>query len=110
VLSALARRAGTGRAGGARGGGQGRTEKNKREEAFLRSLRRAIPRSRPVVIVADRGFGRTTLFEFLLTLGFPYVIRVTGKVWIQCPGYEGNLCDYPLSVGHTFTLTPVLYH
>jgi hypothetical protein len=41
---------------------------NKLEEAFLRSLRRAIPRSRPVVIVADRGFGRTALFEFLPTL------------------------------------------
>jgi hypothetical protein len=41
---------------------------NKLQEAFLRSLRRAIPRSRPVVIVADRGFGRTALFEFLPTL------------------------------------------
>lgn len=83
---------------------------NKLEEAFLHSLRRAIPRSRPVVIVADRGFGRTALFEFLPTLGFHYVIRVTGKVWIQSPGYEGNLCDYPLSVGQTFKLSQVLYH
>jgi hypothetical protein len=83
---------------------------NKLEEAFLRSLRRAIPRSRPVVIVADRGFGRTALFEFLPTLGLHYVIRVTGKAWIQCPGYEGNLCHYPLLVGQTFKLSPVLYH
>ncbi|MBI3950419.1 MAG: transposase, partial [Acidobacteria bacterium] len=83
---------------------------NKLEEAFLRSLRRAIARSRPVVIVADRGFGRTALFEFLPTLGFHYVIRVTGKVWIRCPGYEGNWCDYQLSLGQPFKLSQVLYH
>jgi len=55
------------------------------EEEVLRSLSRAIPRSRPVVIVADRGFGRTALFEFLPTLGFHSVIGVTGKVWMGVP-------------------------
>jgi len=83
---------------------------NHLEEEFLRSLRRAIPRWRQVVIVADRGFGRTALFEFLPTLGFRYVIRVTGKVWIECPGHQGNLSDYPLLVGQTFKLSQVVYH
>jgi len=69
-----------------------------------RSLRRATPHSRPVVIVADQAFGRTAWFEFLPTLSFHYVIGVTGTVWIQCLGSHS-----PLLVGQTFKLSPVLY-
>ena len=90
--------------------GQLKSSQNKIEEEFLRSLRRSIARARSVIIVADRGFGRTSLFEFLPTLNFHYVIRVKGDVWIECPGYQGLLKTYPLSQGQTFKLSSVLYN
>jgi hypothetical protein len=87
-----------------------KSSQNKLEEEFLTSLRRCIARSRPVVSVADRGWGRTSLFQFLPSLNFHYVIRVKGDVWIECRGYQGLLKQYPLLLGQTFKLTPVRYH
>ena len=80
------------------------------EEQFLQSLRRCIPHSLKTIIVADRGFGRTELFRFIAELGFNYVIRVKGDVWIECHSYSGRLKDYPLLVGQTFKLTQVRDH
>lgn len=82
---------------------------NALEEQFLRSLRRAIPPSIPLIIVADRGFGRTELFRFLDKLGFCFVIGVKGDAYIQCSGYRGLLRQYPLSIGQTVKRTNVLY-
>ena len=75
------------------------------EEQFLQSLRRCIPHSLKTIIVADRGFGRTELFRFIDGLGFSYVVRVRGDVWIECRSYSGKLRDYPLLVGQTLKLS-----
>jgi hypothetical protein len=66
--------------------GELQNSQNQFEQQLLESLRKAIPSSCPIVIVADRGFGRRDLFPFLKQQGFSYVIRVKGEVWIECPG------------------------
>jgi hypothetical protein len=80
------------------------------EMEFLASLRRCLPRSWRVVIVADRGFQRTELLRWIKGLGFSFVIRVKGDAWIKRGKYEGKLRDYPLSKGQCFKLREVIYH
>jgi Transposase DDE domain len=80
------------------------------EELFIQSLRRCVPRSLRVVLVADRGFGRTELLRFISEQGFGFVIRVKGDAWVKAGRFEGKLRDYPLQVGQCFKLTDVTYH
>jgi hypothetical protein len=87
-----------------------KTRQNSFEDEFMQALRRCIPRSVRAVIVADRGFRRTSLLRLLERLGLGYVIRVKGEVTIECAGYHGKLGDYPLAVGQTFKINQVRYH
>jgi hypothetical protein len=87
-----------------------RKSQNAFEYEMLRALRRVIARSEPVVIVADRGFGRTELFRFLDEIGFLYCIRIKGDAWVRFARYEGALKDYPVHVGQTYKLSRVAYH
>lgn len=80
------------------------------EQQFIASLSGCLPPNCKVVVVADRGFGRTELFRFLREQGLSYVIRVKGDAWIEASNYSGCLKDYPLSVGQTFKLSQVSYH
>jgi hypothetical protein len=83
---------------------------NTLEQLLIQSLRRCVPRSFKVVIVADRGFGRTELFRFIAEQGFGFVIRVKGDAWIKSGRYRGKLKDYSLQVGQCFKLADVFYH
>lgn len=83
---------------------------NTLEQLFISSLRRVAPRSWRVVIVADRGFGRTELMRFIREQGLSFVIRVKGDAWIKRGRFVGKLRDYPLSVGQCFKLVDVIYH
>lgn len=83
---------------------------NTLEQLFISSLRRAVPRPWRVVIVADRGFGRTELLRFIQEEGFNFVIRVKGDAWIKRGRFRGKLRDYPLAVGQCFKLADVIYH
>ena len=83
---------------------------NAYEEQFIRSLRRSIPKTWKVVIVADRGFQRVDFLRCLQHQGFSFVVRVKGDAWVECRGYAGPLRDYPLSVGQCFKLSPCTYH
>ena len=56
------------------------------------------------------GLAARRRFRFIAELGFSYVIRVKGDVWIECRSYRGRLKDYPLLTGQTFKLTQVRYH
>ena len=87
-----------------------RRSQNTFEEQFIQSLRRCLPRSPWVVIVADRGFQRADFLNFLRCLGLSFVIRVKGDAWVEMSGYSGKLRDYKLSVGQTFKASRVLYH
>jgi hypothetical protein len=83
---------------------------NTYEMLFISSLRRCLPRSSKVVIVADRGFQRAEFLQFLRQQGFSFVIRVKGDACIECGRYSGRLKDYLLSVGQCFKLSDVTYH
>ena len=83
---------------------------NDLENQFIQSLSRCIPVGLRVVIVADRGFQRTSFLIFLNRMGLGYVIRLKGDAWIETQGYSGKLKDYPLSLGQQFKLSRVIYH
>jgi hypothetical protein len=67
---------------------------NNLEEGLLRLLRSLIPHDVQVVLLADRGFGRSELARTCQRLGFHYVIRIEPDVWIECPSFRGKLSDY----------------
>ena len=54
-----------------------------------------IPRSIAVILLADRGFGRTELARTCQQLGFHYVIRISPEVYVEGAGYRGKLSEYP---------------
>jgi hypothetical protein len=83
---------------------------NSYEEQFIRSLRRCLPKTWKVVILADRGFQRVDFLSCLQRQGFHFVIRVKGDAWVESRGYAGKLRDYPLSVGQCFKWSHCLYH
>lgn len=82
---------------------------NNLEEGLLRLLRDMIPDSVEIILLADRGFGRTELARTCQQLGFRYVIRIKPDVWIQCPSYRGRLLDYPVRKGMQRLLKNVEY-
>lgn len=55
---------------------------NKFEEQLIRELVSLLPAGVTPIILADRGFGRASLFRFLLVHKLQFVIRVRGDVWI----------------------------
>lgn len=82
---------------------------NNLEEGLLRLLRDMIPDAVEIILLADRGFGRTELARTCQHLGFRYVIRIKPDVWIQCPSYRGQLLDYPVRKGMQRLLKNVEY-
>jgi hypothetical protein len=76
-----------------------RKSQNALEEGMLLLLRDLIPRDVPVVLLADRGFGRTELARTCQQWGLHYLIRVKSDVYIRHPSYKGLLHDYPVKKG-----------
>ena len=68
-----------------------------------------IPQSVKVVILADRGFGRTALATFCRRHGFGYVIRIKPSVTVRLKGFRGQLLDYPVFKGIAKVLKRVSY-
>ena len=64
---------------------------NRFEERFVAKLRELLPSKCELIILADRGFGRVSFFQKLEALGFKYVIRTQGNVWVEGEGYTGVL-------------------
>jgi hypothetical protein len=62
-----------------------------------------------VILLADRGFGRTELARTCQQLGFRYVIRITPEVWMETPTFRGQLLDYPVQKGIGRLLEDVAY-
>jgi Transposase DDE domain len=87
-----------------------KAQQNTFEMQFLAALRQCLPKAWKVVIVADRGFQRVALLEYLDSLGFSYVIRLKGDACVEVGSYSGKLRDYPLTVGQCFKLSEVIYH
>ena len=88
---------------------QGHKSRNGFEEALLLTLRAMIPRRVVVIILADRGFGRTELGRFCQNQGFHYVIRIQPKVQISVGSQKVRLDLYPVNRGVCRLLKDVLY-
>lgn len=87
----------------------GHKSRNAFEESLLLVLRDMIPLKVKVVILADRGFGRTALASFCQKQGFDYVIRIQPKVTVRLRGFHGKLLDYPVKKGIARVLKRVSY-
>jgi hypothetical protein len=87
----------------------GHRSRNAFEESLLLVLREMIPRTIKVVVLADRGFGRTALATFCQQQGFGYVIRIQPSVTVRLHGFRGKLLDYPVYKGIAKVLKRVSY-
>lgn len=77
----------------------GHKSRNAFEESLLLVLRSMIPQQIRVILLADRGFGRTELARFCQKQHLDYVIRIGPKVHVRCGSYCGKLLDYPVHKG-----------
>ena len=82
---------------------------NNLEYGLLRLLRSHLPKEAEVVILADRGFGRTEMARTCRQLGFNYLIRIRPDVWVEHPEFTGKLLDLPLRRGSQRVLRNVAY-
>jgi hypothetical protein len=87
----------------------GHRSRNAFEESLLLVLRSMIPKEQAVILVADRGFGRTELARFCQRHGFHYVIRINPDVWVEGQTFRGKLLDYPVHKGICTLLRNVAY-
>jgi hypothetical protein len=79
------------------------------EYGLLSLLKSHLPPKANVVILADRGFGRTEMARTCQQLGWDYVIRIRPDVWIQHPEFTGKLLDLPIRRGTQRVLRHVAY-
>lgn len=86
-----------------------KAQQNTFEMQFIAALRRCLPKSWKVVIVADRGFQRVAFLQYLDAQGFGYVIRLKGDACVEMGNYSGKLRDYRLQVGQCFKMSKVTY-
>ena len=79
--------------------GQLYRSQNSCEEGLLRLLVSMLPAGVKVIVLADRGFGRTELARTCQTLGVRFLIRIKPDVCVTHHSYTGRLDDYPLKKG-----------
>lgn len=87
----------------------GHRSRNAFEQSLLIMLRQMIPRHVKVILLADRGFGRTELGRFCQYHRFHYVIRIQPKVMVRFNGQPVRLDRYPIRKGCSEILRNVLY-
>jgi hypothetical protein len=66
---------------------------NNRREGPRRPPRSLVPRRAPVILPADRGFGRTELVRTCRALGLRCLVRVKPDVWVRRASYQGKACQ-----------------
>ena len=79
--------------------GQLYRSQNSYEEGLLRLLASMLPAGVKLIVLADRGFGRTELARVCLDLGVRFLIRIKPDVRVAHPSYTGRLDDYPIRKG-----------
>jgi hypothetical protein len=79
--------------------GQLHRSQNSFEEGLLRLLVTMLPGGVKVILLADRGFGRTELANTCRDLCLRYLIRIRPDVCVTHPSYTGRLDDYPIKKG-----------
>lgn len=88
---------------------EGHRSRNAFEESLLGVLRTMIPTRVKVILLADRGFGRTSMARFCREQGFSYLIRIQPKVHVASDSFTGKLLDYPIHKGISRKLSDVSY-
>ncbi|MCG3181427.1 MAG: hypothetical protein BIFFINMI_03820 [Phycisphaerae bacterium] len=88
---------------------EGHRSRNAFEESLLGVLRTMVPARVKVILLADRGFGRTSLAKFCREQGFSYLIRIQPKVHIASNSFTGKLLDYQMHKGISRKLSDVRY-
>jgi hypothetical protein len=89
--------------------GQLTRSQNSFEEGLLRALVEMLPGGVKVILLADRGFGRTELAKTCRELCLRYLIRIKPDVRVTHPSYTGRLDDYPIQKGMWRVLTEARY-
>lgn len=79
--------------------GQLTRSRNAFEESLLRLLVTMLPGGVRVILLADRGFGRTELARTCHDLKLRYLIRIKPDVRVAHPSYTGRLDEYPIKRG-----------
>jgi hypothetical protein len=82
---------------------------NNLEEGLLRLLKSLLPEWIRVIVVADRGFGRTELARTCQQMGFHYVIRIRPEVHVECREFRGKLALLPVKRGTERLLNDVQF-
>lgn len=72
---------------------------NNLKEGLLQVLKSLLPAWLKVIVVADRGFGRTELARTCQQLGFHYVIRIQPNVYVESREFRGKLELLPVKRG-----------
>lgn len=72
---------------------------NNLEEGLLHLLQTLLPEGQRIILLADRGFGRTELARSCQRLGLRYIIRIRPDVWIESRSFRGKLLDFPVKKG-----------
>jgi hypothetical protein len=89
--------------------GQLTRSQNSFEEGLLRLLVTTLPAGVKVILLADRGFGRTELARTCEELKLRYLIRIKPEVCVTHPSYTGRLDEYPVKKGMWRVLTDAEY-
>jgi hypothetical protein len=82
---------------------------NNLEEGLLHLLYTLLPEGQRVILLADRGFGRTELARACQRLKFHYVIRIRPDVWVEGRAFRGKLLDLPVKKGTCRSLRDVAF-
>lgn len=71
---------------------------NDEEEGLIEDVIR-LAGDRPWTLLADRGFGRAELFRWLDERGVSFVIRVSGRAWVEHQWFTGTIDNVPRRAG-----------
>jgi len=81
---------------------------NDEEASLVEELREAAG-DRPWVLLADRGFGRAEFFRWLDERDVKFVIRVSGKTWIEHQWFTGTIDNVPRRANRGWMYKSVRY-
>ncbi len=85
------------------------TSQNWIEEAFIKRLWGLLPGGYRYILVADRGFGRASLIQWLQKAGISYILRLKSDVSVTHRGRKRLLRDYHLHFGEGHLYRRVAY-
>jgi hypothetical protein len=87
-----------------------RKSQNNLEEGLVRLLRTLVPDRVRLLLLADRGFGRTAFAHTLAGMtNVSFVLRIKPDVHVRHPRFTGKLIDYPVRRGMRRVLRGVAY-